>query len=267
LALDGNDDARRQPMDFPQLSIGKTDDPKGRTFHVHYVASIEAPAICAPANNGTLRPVLLAYAGSPSTVRAFTMNLRQGLPAATTGRRFELLRSLGYRFQVTSPAPGQALAIAYLPDLFHLQPGVQEHDALRFVSAPPRWWLDEQEALLEPEVGSLARDHALATAFVARLDARTPLPIANDPAFHHALFLDAFQEPWIEAGGDPDVFSCDGLDALGLANPLLCDVPQQTFARFLASATAKHLPRHANPCLRREPPAPARQLALNFLTA
>jgi hypothetical protein len=114
------------------------------------VASIEASEICPPVGSGTVRPVLLAYAGSSSAVRAFTMNLRCGLTAATSSRRYELLRSYGYRYQVTSPSPGRVLTIAYLPDLFHLQPGVQDHDALRFVSAPPRWWLDEQEALLRP---------------------------------------------------------------------------------------------------------------------
>lgn len=93
-------------MHFPSLTIGKKDDPKGRTFTVHYVASIQAPGICPPAGNGTLRPVLLAYAGSSSSVRAFTANLRSGLTAATTDRRYELLRSLGYRYQLTSPAQG-----------------------------------------------------------------------------------------------------------------------------------------------------------------
>jgi hypothetical protein len=185
-ALDGDSDTGRRDA-LPYLTIGKKDDPKGKTFTAHYVASIQATGLCPPAGNGTVRPVLVAYAGSSSAVRAFTANLRAGLAAATTDRRFELLRSLGYTYQLTSPATGQALAVAYLPDLFHLQPGVQERDALRFVSAPPRWWLDRQEELLAPEFGSLARDHALAMAFVARLDVRTPLPIANDPEFHHGL--------------------------------------------------------------------------------
>lgn len=255
-------------MHFPQLTIGKKDDPKGRTFSVHYVASISAGELVPPASNGTLRPVLLAYAGSPSAIRAFTINIRSGLTAATNDRRFELLRSLGYRYQVTSPAPGRALAIAYLPELFHLQPGVQERDSLSFVSAPPRWWLDRQEELLAPEFGPLARDHARAMAFVARLDARTPLPIANDPSFHHALFLDALEEPWAATGDERQLLAFDGLEALGLASPVLCDVPQRVFAEFLAAATARHLPRHLAPVLRPAPPPfLATQLALDFLTA
>ena len=254
-------------MHYPKLTIGKPDDPKGRTFTVHYVASIEASEICPPAGSGTVRPVLLAYAGSSSAVRAFTMNLRCGLAAATSSRRYELLRSYGYRYQVTSPSPGRVLTIAYLPDLFHLQPGVQDHDALRFVSAPPRWWLDEQEALLRPSYGSLARDHARAIAFVARLDARSPLPIANDPAFHHALYLRALEESWISTVDDRDVFTGDGLEPLGLEGPVLCDVSQKTFGEFLAAATAELLPRHLGPVLRPEPLTSATQLAFQFLTA
>jgi hypothetical protein len=254
-------------MHFPYLTIGKKDDPKGRTFTVHYVASIQATGLCPPAGNGTVRPVLLAYAGSSSAVRAFTANLRAGLAAATTDRRFELLRSLGYKYQLTSPTTGQALAVAYLPDFFHLQPGVQEHDALRFISAPPHWWLDRQEELLAPEFGSHARDHALAMAFVARLDARTPLPIANDPEFHHRLFGMALEETWTETGENRQAFTFDGIEALGLAAPVLCDVPKRAFADFLACATAKLLPRHLAPALRPPIPSFASQLAFNFLTA
>ena len=255
-------------MHFPQLTIGKKDDPKGRTFTVHYVASIQAPVVCPLASNGTLRPVLLAYAGSPSAVRAFTANFRCGLTAAAPDRRYELLRSLGYRYQVTSPAPGRALAIAYLPDLFHLQPGVQDHDVLRFVSAPPRWWLDEQEALLAPDFGSLARNHARAMAFVARLDARTPLPIANEPAFHHALYRSALEEPWASNGADEDAFDCDGLEALGFEEPVLCDVPGPVFGDFLASATARLLPAHVEAAQPLLAPLPAAtQLTFAFMTA
>jgi hypothetical protein len=254
-------------MHFPDLTIGKKDDPKGRTFSVQYVASIQAAGICPPAGSGALRPVLLAYAGTSSAVRAFTANLRSGLSASTGSRRFELLRSLGYKYQLTTPASGQALVLAYLPDLFHLQPGVQDHDALRFVSAPPRWWLERQEGLLTPEFGSRARDYALAMAFVARLDARTPLPIANDPAFHHGLFELALESPWTETGGNREALTFEGLDALGLAAPVLCEVQKPVFADFLASATARLLPRHLAPSGLPAAPSFASQLALNFQTA
>lgn len=252
-------------MHFPLLTIGKPNDKKGRTFSVHYIASIQAGALFSPTNNGTIRPVLFAYAGSSSAVRAFTANLRAGLPCAVNNTRFELLRSLSYRYQITAPVQGQALVIAYLPDLFHLQPAAQHDDSLRFVSAVPRWWLDRQEALLARDFGSDARDYARAMAFVARLDARSPLPIANDPDFHRSLLELALDAPWTHTGEHPRAFTFDGLDALGLDSPILCDVPAGVFGDFLAAATSRLLPRECTHL-------PARstaqgQLALGFLTA
>jgi hypothetical protein len=113
-------------MLYPKLTIGKPDNSKGRTFTVHYVASIEAEEISPPGSNGHLRPALLAFAGTASTVRAFTANLRAGCVATANGNRYELLRSYGYRYQILAPSPGSAMVVAYLPDLFHLYPGVQE---------------------------------------------------------------------------------------------------------------------------------------------
>jgi hypothetical protein len=85
--------------------------------------------------------------------------------------------------------------------------------------------------------------------FVARLDARSPLPIANDPAFHHALYGRALAESWLAAGDDRSVFATRGLDALGLDGAVLCDVSQETLAEFLARATADLLPRYLAPAL------------------
>ena len=102
-------------------------------------------------------------------------------------------------------------------------------------------------------------------AFVARLDSRSPLPIANDPGFHHALFERALAEGWTATTDDDLRLSASGLDALGLEDPVLCDVSQEEFADFLAAATAELLPRflgagHAP----RQQPARAAQLALGF---
>lgn len=256
-------------MHFQKLTVEKEDDPKGRTFTVHLVASLAASGLVPPPTSGAaIRPVLLAYAGSPSVIAAFTTNLRCGLPAQTDREKFELLRSFGYRYQVTSPAAGQSLAVAYLSNLFHLRPGAQDERSIRFVSAPPRWWLDEQVALLAPELGTAARDHARAMAFVARLDARSPLPIANDPRFHHALFERALAEGWTATPDDDRRLAANGLDALGLENPVLCDVSQEEFADFLAAATADLLPRFLGDGHALRPQlAGAAQLALGFHTA
>lgn len=229
-------------MHYEKLTIEKEDDPKGRAFSVHLVASVIAPEVVPPPSGSTVRPILLAYAGTPSTVRAFTVNLRAGLPAEAGSRRFELLRSLGYRVELEAPGAG-SLAVAYLPHLFHLKAGAGEDGAIRFVNAPPAWWLDEQEALLAPELGTAARDHARAMAWIARLDARCPLPIANDPRFHHALYERALAQPWTSTLADRDRLTASGLSALGLEEPVLCDVDPGELADFLAEATGELLPR------------------------
>lgn len=228
-------------MSHPTLTIAKTDDPKGRAFTVHLVAWIHCPQVIdQPSKGNTQRPVLLAYAGTPATMKAFTANLRSGEAAASTlGRRFELLRSHGYRYEIASTPAGQ-LAIAYLPDLLHLKPGSADANTLRFLSAPPVWWLDQQEQFLRPRHGARARDVAHALAFIARLDQRTPLPIANDPGFHLALFEAACEQDWVSS--DLDTY---GLEDLGLERPLLCGPNPVTFRTFLSDFTSRHLPKEA----------------------
>lgn len=255
-------------MDYPKLTLkqGEEEDRKGRTFTVHLVASMAVPKLVPPPGTGSVtRPVLLAYAGTPSSVGAFTANLRSGVHAATNSSRFELLRSLGYRFELAAPSPGRSLAIAYLPQLFHLRPGADDESSIRFVSAPPRWWLDRQEELLAPQLGSEARDHARAMAFVARLDARSPLPIANDPRFHHGLYGRALGEGWMATPEKPGLLRAEGLEHLGLEDPVLCDVGHDELAEFLAAATADLLPRCLGPAPTTAPRAAvAGQLALGF---
>lgn len=251
-------------MHYQKLTIEKEDDPKGRAFTVHLVASLIAPEVVPPPSGATVRPILLAYAGTPSAVRAFTTNLRAGLPAEAGDRRFELLRSLGYRVEVDAPGPGRSLAVAYLPHLFHLKPGAGEDHAIRFVSAPPGWWLDEQEPLLALDFGSAARDHARAMAWIARLDARCPLPIANDPGFHHALYDRALAQPWTATADHTDRLAATGLSALGLEEPVLCDVDREELADFLAEATRELLPRFVAGAPRPRAVA-AGQLAFAFL--
>lgn len=254
---------------FPQLTTKKKDDPKGRSFTVHLVASVQARRVVPPASNGTERPVLLAYAGSPSATRAFTANLRSGLSAKSNHHSVELLRSLGYRYLATTPAPGQALVIAYLPDLFHLHPTADKQSELTFISAPPTWWLDRQERLLTPDFGPRARDYARAMAFVARLDTRSPLPIANDPAFHHTLYRLAVEtQPWCSEPSDDCTSSlkCRGLDHLGLESPILCDVDPGAFADFLATVTEEHLPRQSASTTRPTPSLPLSLAAASQLS-
>jgi len=238
-------------MRFPDLTIETTDDDKkARSFTVHRVAHLITNTSGPHDRSRPDRPWLLAYAASTSAARAFTANLRCGGAAKCMGARYELLRSLPYRYRVSSPTPGASLVVAYLPEILHLQPGAFDRgsNVLAFVSAPPLWWLDRQEKQLADELGDDARDYARAMAFVSRLDTRTPLPITNSPDFHLALYRRALEEPWTTLGyEDRKKLDTVGFGDLGLDEPLLCYVSAAEFEHFLADTTTRLLPRHVRP--------------------
>lgn len=238
-------------MDFPTLTITTDpDDGKSRSFTVHRLAHL-LPEVAEPSAT-PVRPWLLVVAASPSAVDAFSANLRRGEVAEMDSTRsYKLPTTLDYRFRVTAPRPGSAVLWAYLPSVVHRHPGAAGDDTtLRFVSAPPRWWLDRQADLLEPDFGPDARDYARAMSFVARLDTRTPLPIANDPAFHLALYRRALDAPWLTRGEDLDTV---GFDVLRLDAPLVVQVSPDELQRFLVDVTRDHLGTQvAVPC----PPPP-----------
>jgi hypothetical protein len=110
---------------------------------------------------------------------------------------------------------------------------------------PPTAWVDEQTTAIESSMGSDAREAAVAAYFVAYLDARTPLPIANDLHFHLELFRAAQKQPWCarSSGGwsNPGDLYAEGLSSIGFEPPVLCNVSPVVFADFLAEQTARHL--------------------------
>jgi hypothetical protein len=225
---------------------------KTRVFHAGLLALVVAPGLglelSATRKDNTLRPVLLTYAATELETRAFTANLRAGLPAVhtRTGRSFriEIPRSAGFRYE-TVPAARGTLTHAYRPSAFALQPQTADASALRFLCMPPRWWVEREAATLT-EFGSDAREAALAAYFVAYLDRRTPLPIANNLRFHLALYRAALSSGWChEAKGSPDrtPLYAEGCDTLGFESPLLVSTTYDDFSAFLAEQTARHLPR------------------------
>jgi hypothetical protein len=111
---------------------------------------------------------------------------------------------------------------------------------------PPTWWVEREAATLA-ELGPDAREAALAAHFVAYLDCRSPLPIANDLRFHLALYRAALAAGWCH---QPQVspyrvskLYAEGHEALGLEPPLLVSTTHADFSAFLAEQTAQHLPR------------------------
>ena len=89
---------------------------------------------------------------------------------------------------------------------------------------PPAWWV-AREALTLAAFGEDAADVARAAYFVAYLDARSPLPIANDHRFHLELYRAALAAHWTRrptrAGRASAGFAAEGCTALGFEPPLL----------------------------------------------
>jgi hypothetical protein len=226
---------------------------KSRAFSVELLAWVVANPLWelgGTAKERVHRPAFLAFAGTSSASRSFVANLQCGRPALEgtqgSGLRFEIPRSAGFRYESVSQAAG-TLTLVYLPHVFSMQPGTSEEASISFVSMPPTAWVDEQEASIGDSLGSDAREAAMAAYFVAYLDARTALPIANDLRFHLELFRAAKEQPWcsLSEGCDTspgDLFAA-GVSGIGFEAPVLCNVTSDVFAPFLAQQTAKHLPR------------------------
>jgi hypothetical protein len=230
---------------------------KSRTFSVELLAWVLANPLWelgTTSKENVYRPVFLAFAGSSSAARSFQANLQCGRIAVEAtgsfGRRFEIPRSAGFRYEMTSRGEG-TLTLVYLPSVFSMQPPTSEVGTLSFVCMPPTAWVDEQAATIVQSMGSDAREAAIAAHFVAYLDARTALPIANDLRFHLALFRAAREQSWcrVSEGSDsePGDLYASGLGGIGFESPVLCNVDPNAFAEFLAHQMARNLPRELRP--------------------
>jgi hypothetical protein len=226
---------------------------KSRIFRADILCAIAAPSLWELGSTGkenTVRPVFLAYAASEQESRAFTANLRAGLAAVEDGSqayklRFEIPRSAGFRFDAYT-REGGTLTLAYLPAAFSLQPSTCEQDMIRFLFMPPSWWVDREAESL-PELGQCAKEAAAAAYFVAYLDQRSPLPIANDHRFHLELYRAALASDWCHgaesSARDYNRLYAEGFDTLGFEPPALVSIDHHRFSEFLAEQTARHLPR------------------------
>jgi hypothetical protein len=226
---------------------------KSRVFRADLLCVVTANRLWelgGSAKEHTVRPVLMAYAATEQESRAFTANLRSGRPAVDdtdrpTKLRFEIPRSAGFQFD-THSQDGGTLTVAYLRWAFALQPADSTHELMRFLCMPPRWWVEREAATLQ-ELGEDASDAAKAAYFVAFLDERSPLPIANDLRFHLELYRAALAADWCRQPDSSETrmtdFSALGYETLGFERPLIVSTSHAQFSDFLAEQTAKHLPR------------------------
>ncbi len=212
---------------------------KTRTFSAHLLAILTADAFWDSGGTGKAeRPVWLAFFATESESQPFAANLRAGRKAVSPDLSIELPRRV-HRWS-TQKVPGGLVTVAYLPDLFHIEPVTSFAEAVRFVFAPPRWWITEQAADLAGELGEDAPDAARAALFCAYLDRRTALPLVHDLRFHLQVYRAALTSGWAYplANGRGGVFRGRGAEALGLDAPVACSVGQEELSAFLIEQTS-----------------------------
>jgi len=214
---------------------------KTRIFSTRLLGYLTADALWnVPRSGDLLRPVWLAYLGTDREAHPFTANLRAGA-RATAGREVVQLPKRAPHLWSTQKVPGGIVTVAYLPELFHLDPASPFDEQVRFVLAPPRGWIEEQAALLAPELNDAAADAARAALFCAFLDRRTPLPLVHDLRFHLQLYRAALDAGWTHRPPDSPygrgVLRARGTEIAGLDEPLACCVDQETLRAFLIEQT------------------------------
>lgn len=236
-------------MSFPTLTIEREtkghSGRKTRVFSVRLLGYLGADSLWdCPVSGTAIRPIWIAYFGTESEARPFTANFRASRKATTPTRdSFQIPKKAPYRW-TTCKVPGGVVTVAYLPELFHLDPASPFVEEIRFVFAPGRWWLEREAAALAPELGEEAWEAARAALFAAYLDRRTGWPLVRDLRFHLQLYRAALDAGWVhEATASRRVRSTlygSGLAAAGLEEPLACRVDPATFGDFLAEQTSHY---------------------------
>jgi hypothetical protein len=254
-------------MAFPTLTIERSEaDKKTRVFTARLLGFLTANRLWeAPTSGSALRPAWIATFATEGEAQPFTTNFRAGRKATDShGRAFQIAQKAAYRWQ-TQKVPGGAVTVAYLPELFHLEPARPDESPVRFVLAPPVRWLEEQAVRLESDFGEEAEDAARAALFAAYLDRRTALPVIRDLRFHLQLYRAALDEQ--KLSDDRHVLRGTGLQSCGLATPQAFLALQNGVKDFLVDQTARWRQEQAHRrVLDLEPPEPPTtdQLALPF---
>lgn len=249
---------------------------KTRVFTVRMLGYLAADSLWdVPESEKRTRPVLIAYLGTDQELQPFTANFRGGRPAACRYEGFVIPKSSGHRWP-TQKLSKASVTVAYLPDLFDLEP-IAVEDWCQFVFAPPRWWIEAQAKELYDTFGDDAEDAARAALFTAYIDRRTPMPIVNDLRFHLQLYRAAQETKWCHGLGgsayqSPSLYG-DHHPHWGFDTPLSVSLRQVNLKEFLVQQTSLYHEKEmqngtsrfqANRRLLSLPQNPAQQLCLNF---
>lgn len=158
---------------------------KTRTFRAVKLAHVTADMLWQGASGDTIRPVWIAFGGTPTALNPFVANLRNGKRAEVVPERqsyrcnkptrYELLRSAGYAYTHYRVADDSIAVVAAMDSVLTLDPGLVT-ERVQFLALPPRWWVEQQHAQFHADAESM-RDFA---AYCRRLPAqRTDLQLPS----------------------------------------------------------------------------------------
>lgn len=197
----------------------KVEGKKSRSFGVSVLGIVTADMYWSGGTASSIRPVYLSYAASEQAAKAFTANLRLGRPAILTDhnghehpRKLEIMKAAGMRWATQKLPGGVSHVTAYLPQLCAQDPGPLP-ERIRFLFAPPSWWVTEQAAALKAKMTAEemcsyaqhggAREAVLGGFLAMMLDRRTIWPLVKDPLFYAALYRAAQTQGWWRGLGKP----------------------------------------------------------------
>jgi len=260
-----------------EIVIAPQSEGKGRSFSATCLATVEADGLWAGGMAATdnMRPVWAMFAGSEQELRPFMMNLKSGRKASfikTTryyrnkDEKLEILRSSGFEVTWQREVEG-SVATTFLPDLFHLDPGMVDKKGASFIVLPTKVWAqaqhiddvpalvrhvkdmipltyEKQPALTDDELAELV---PTAFLFATYLDRRTRCPLLSDARFYLQLLVACLKEGLASmAGADPYShrrefgrsnhfkFNTYGIEELGFTTPIAFEAEHDTIKRVLA---------------------------------
>jgi hypothetical protein len=250
--------------------VTSPDSDKARSFSATVLGCIQADEMlpCEPGKGSVIRPVWLAVGASEDAMRPFLANLRTGRRASPGNRSgdvsYELLKTAGYHYATQRTASG-VVALAFLPDLFRVDPGMVDPSGIQFIAMPSQTWLEAQRNSFTPQESERAIQHVariqgvknrvaweervctrnllpMATLFCAYLDRRTRCPLIPDIAFQLQLLCAMMEnntafgwhEPSRQLRGTPNI-------GLGYVDPIGCSAIHSEFEELLAGEVAKYM--------------------------
>jgi hypothetical protein len=239
-----------------QTSKRRSRKPAGRCFSAQLLGHL-----LLRNSDGTspATPAWIALLASDAELRPFVANVQAGKTFAGTGRNtFALPKASGYRW-LWQKVPTGSAAVAYRPDLFHLDPTGPLPSVVNFILAPDAAWLEQQARDLLPylpDPGVDPRDAARAALLAAFLDRRSPVPILRDLRFHLRLYRAALENGSLRpASGDRYTpLTSHNTDTLRLDDPAGFSLAAAELQELLVTETQAHFREHPMP--RRALPAP-----------